>query len=76
MTRLSIIVIVTIVALICTDAQEYYSDKFDDINILDTLNDEKLRLQYYECYMDLGPCVTADAKFFRGISNIYYFSLF
>jgi len=71
MARLSIIVIVTIVALMCTDAQEYYSDKYDDINLMDILNNEKLQMQYYKCLMDLEPCVTADAKFFRSMSIKY-----
>jgi len=68
MARLIIIAVITIIALMCTNAQEYYSDKYDDINTLDILNNEKLQMQYYKCFMDLEPCVTADAKFFKGMS--------
>ena len=45
---------------------ELYSDKFDFVNAEEILANDRLREQYYKCFMDLGPCVTADAKFFKG----------
>jgi len=61
-------------ALTCISAEKLYSDKYDDIDVLSNLNNERLRMQYYKCFMDLKPCMTADAKFFKGMSNINYFS--
>lgn len=49
-----------------TYAEEFYSDKYDDIDIVTLLENDRMREQYYNCFMNTGPCVTADAKFFKG----------
>lgn len=67
MAQLSYIVTIIAIALTCILAQEYYSDQYDDIDAVGILENDKLRDQYYKCFMDLGPCQTADAKFFKGI---------
>lgn len=78
MARLSLILTIVAVVLTCVFAEEFYSDRYDDVDIDGILTNEKLRLQYYNCFMDRAPCKTADAKFFKGIptretSYIYVF---
>ncbi|XP_014482498.1 PREDICTED: putative odorant-binding protein A10 [Dinoponera quadriceps] len=46
---------------------ELYSDKYDDIDIINILNNDKLRDQHRKCYMGKGPCPTADMKFYKEI---------
>ncbi|XP_070168928.1 ejaculatory bulb-specific protein 3-like [Polyergus mexicanus] len=57
------------IALLCVFAEELYSDKYDYIDINEILKNDKLREQYYQCYMDTGPCPTADAKFFKEMAS-------
>ncbi|KZC11655.1 Ejaculatory bulb-specific protein 3 [Dufourea novaeangliae] len=45
--------------------EEMYSSKYDDIDIEEILANTKLREQYLKCYLETGPCVTADAKYFK-----------
>ncbi|XP_024872714.1 ejaculatory bulb-specific protein 3-like [Temnothorax curvispinosus] len=66
MARLSYIVTIGI-ALTCVLAEELYSDQYDDIDADSILQNDKLRNQYYNCFMGTAPCVTADAKFFKEI---------
>ncbi|KAG5334700.1 PEB3 protein, partial [Acromyrmex charruanus] len=68
MARLSLIVTIIAVALACVFAEkEFYSDRYDDININEILANEKLRKEYYYCLLGTAPCKTADAKFFAEI---------
>lgn len=46
-------------------AEELYSDMFDHIDPDDILPNDELRNQYYNCFMDRGPCVTEDQLFFK-----------
>ncbi|XP_070149591.1 ejaculatory bulb-specific protein 3-like [Polyergus mexicanus] len=46
-------------------AEEMYSDMFDHIDPDDILSNDELRNQYYNCFMDKGPCVTEDQKYFK-----------
>lgn len=48
-------------------AEEMYSDIFDHIDADEILKNDELRDQYYKCFMDTGPCVTEDQKYFKGI---------
>nr|QNL14941.1 chemosensory protein 4 [Aulacocentrum confusum] len=57
--------ILVIVGLSAIVAQELYSDKYDHINVDEILANSRLRESYLQCYLRSGPCVTADAKFFR-----------
>lgn len=66
MARLSYIVIIGI-ALMCVLAEELYSDRFDNVDVSSILQNDKLREEYYNCYMEKDPCLTEDAKFFQGI---------
>ncbi|KYN27880.1 PREDICTED: ejaculatory bulb-specific protein 3-like [Trachymyrmex cornetzi] len=68
MARLSLIVTIIVVALACVYAEkEFYSSRYDDVNIQEILENEKLRAQYYNCFLGTAPCKTADAKFFAGV---------
>ncbi|XP_077282560.1 ejaculatory bulb-specific protein 3-like [Temnothorax americanus] len=67
MARLSFIVTMVAVASACVFAEEKYSGRYDDIDLNEILSNEKLRIQYYNCFMDTAPCKTADAKFFKGV---------
>lgn len=69
MARLSLLLTIAAVVLTCVFAEEdFYSNRYDDVDIEGILANEKLRLQYYNCFMDTAPCKTADAKFFKGKS--------
>ncbi|XP_011160228.1 ejaculatory bulb-specific protein 3 [Solenopsis invicta] len=67
MARLSCIVTVIGIALMCVAAQDLYSDKFDHIDVASIVTNDKLRNEYYSCIMDTSPCKTADAKFLKEI---------
>ncbi|KYN14765.1 hypothetical protein ALC57_13041, partial [Trachymyrmex cornetzi] len=36
------------------------------IDVKGILQNDRLRDQYYSCFMEIAPYVTADAKFFKG----------
>ncbi|XP_018301390.1 ejaculatory bulb-specific protein 3-like [Mycetomoellerius zeteki] len=67
MVRLNYIVTIIVITLICVLAQELYSDRYDKVNAEDILQNNRLRDQYYNCFMEKASCVTADAKFFKEI---------
>ncbi|XP_066603689.1 ejaculatory bulb-specific protein 3-like [Prorops nasuta] len=47
-------------------ADEMYSDKYDHVRVEDILTNDNVREEYYNCFMDTGPCVTEDAAYFKG----------
>ena len=49
-----------------TQAEDTYSDKFDYVDVDEILANDRLREQYYKCFMETAPCMTADATFFKG----------
>ncbi|XP_014238619.1 ejaculatory bulb-specific protein 3-like [Trichogramma pretiosum] len=49
----------------CLADEEKYSDKYDYIDVDNILSNERIRNQYFNCFLDYAPCLTADAKFFR-----------
>ncbi|EZA48691.1 ObirCSP10.2 [Ooceraea biroi] len=68
MARLSCIALIVGLALVCVLAkEEFYSDRFDDVDIPAIFNNNKLRRQYYSCLMDTGPCATAPQRFIKDI---------
>lgn len=67
MARLSCIVTVIGIALMYVAAQDLYSDKFDGVDVPGIITNDRLRREYYNCFMGTSSCVTADAKFFKGI---------
>lgn len=69
MARLIGIATIIGIALACVLAEDLYSDRYDDIDVTAIFENEKLRDQYYQCFMDTGPCKTPDARFFKGTSK-------
>lgn len=59
------VVLLTVFVYVHAD-EELYSDKYDYIDPREILNNDRLRAEYYNCFMDTGPCVTPDAAFFKG----------
>ncbi|XP_076243494.1 ejaculatory bulb-specific protein 3-like [Calliopsis andreniformis] len=56
--------LVTLLALASAD-EEKYTSKYDDTDVDQILATPKLRNQYVNCFLEAGPCITADAKYFR-----------
>ncbi|KYN14769.1 hypothetical protein ALC57_13045 [Trachymyrmex cornetzi] len=69
MVRLNYIVTIIVITLICVLAQELYSDRYDKVDAENILQNNRLRDQYYNCFMGKAPCITADAKFFKETSG-------
>ncbi|XP_015515218.2 ejaculatory bulb-specific protein 3-like [Neodiprion pinetum] len=65
MLRITFIAGFAVVFLAMAATEELYSDKNDNITVLELLQNEPTRKQYYECFLGTGPCVTADAEFFK-----------
>lgn len=65
MDRSGLYLLVFMAVIAATVAEEMYSDIFDHINPDDILPNDELRNQYYNCFMDTGPCVTEEQKFFK-----------
>nr|XP_012223737.1 PREDICTED: ejaculatory bulb-specific protein 3-like [Linepithema humile] len=66
MVQLSCIVFIGI-ALVFVFAEELYTSQYDYIDVDIILANNKLRNQYYKCFMETAPCKTADMKFFREV---------
>lgn len=49
---------------------ELYSDKYDYVDVDQILANDRLRDQYYDCFIGYKPCTTPDSKFFGGILKI------
>ena len=58
-------VLLTSVLVLVFAEEEQYTSKYDDIDVHAILANSKLRNQYLKCYLETGPCVTADAKYFK-----------
>ncbi|XP_012522579.2 ejaculatory bulb-specific protein 3 [Monomorium pharaonis] len=67
MARLNYIVTVISITLMYVVAQELYSDKYDDIDVMSILENEQIFNKIYGCFMDTFPCETEAGKFFKGI---------
>lgn len=63
--RHNYIVILILSLLMWTYAEELYSDKYDYVNIDEILANDRLRNQYYDCFIDAGSCLTPDSVFFK-----------
>ena len=70
---LSVLVAVTYVS---AAPSELYSDKYDFVNIDEILSNDRIRKQYSKCYLNTGPCVTPDAKFFKGAVFKYFLKIY
>lgn len=47
-------------------ADKKYDDSFDEIELSDVLNNERLLIAYTNCLIDKGPC-TAEVKHLKGM---------
>ncbi|KAL6261822.1 hypothetical protein P5V15_006907 [Pogonomyrmex californicus] len=65
MSRSSLCLLAILAVVVAATAEELYSDMFDHIDPDEILPNDELRNQYYKCFMDTGPCVTEDQKFFK-----------
>ena len=59
------VLLTTVLLLVFAEEEEQYTSKYDDIDVHAILANPKLRNQYLNCYLETGPCVTADAKYFK-----------
>nr|QJT73568.1 chemosensory protein 9 [Encarsia formosa] len=57
--------VVLVQAFAFAEEEEKYSDKYDDIDLDEVLKNDRLREQYFKCFMDEGPCNTGVIKFFK-----------
>ncbi|KAG8041730.1 hypothetical protein G9C98_007034 [Cotesia typhae] len=62
---LKVFILVILCAGIGFAEEKLYSDKYDHIDVDAILRNPRQRNGYYNCFAEMGPCVTADAKFFR-----------
>lgn len=60
----SLISLLVVLAFVKAD-EELYSDKYDYIDPKEIVENDRLRDQYYSCFMETSPCVTPDAIFFK-----------
>ncbi|CAK9811167.1 Ejaculatory bulb-specific protein 3 [Anthophora plagiata] len=60
-----IFMLFAIFAIMFAEEEEKYTSKYDDIDIDAILANTKLRNQYLNCFLETGPCATADAKYFK-----------
>lgn len=51
---------------ILSEKIELYSDKYDYIDIDQILSNDRVRNQYYRCFLGTGTCLSPDAKFLKG----------
>ncbi|PBC26787.1 ejaculatory bulb-specific protein 3 [Apis cerana] len=63
--RYNYIVLLILSLLTWTYAEELYSDKYDYVNIDEILANDRLRNQYYDCFIDADSCITPDSMFFK-----------
>ena len=68
MNRISAVFILLVSLAICVLSEkiELYTDKYDYIDIDQVLANDRVRNQYYKCFLGTGPCSTPDAKFLKG----------
>ncbi|XP_033219716.1 allergen Tha p 1-like [Belonocnema kinseyi] len=69
-TSLSVVLIAILFSCVATEEKEkkeMYGDKYDYVDYHAIMESPRLRDQYYNCFMELGPCLTADQKFFKDL---------
>lgn len=62
-THLGVIVFVSVVVFVVS--QETYSDKYDNVDVDEILNNQRLYQKYFDCIMGKGKC-TADGTELKG----------
>lgn len=59
-----VLVLCVVLAAVLAD-EEKYTDKFDNINLQEILENKRLLISYFNCIMDKGKC-TAEGKELKG----------
>ncbi|XP_073953862.1 ejaculatory bulb-specific protein 3-like [Choristoneura fumiferana] len=62
----SILYLVLTVVVTCSAQQQYYNNRYDNLNADSIVQNERVLLAYYKCVMDKGPC-TKDGKNFKRV---------
>lgn len=70
--RHNYIVLLILSLLTWTYAEKLYSDKYDYVNIDEILANDRLRNQYYDCFIDADSCITPDSMFFKSKYKLKY----
>ncbi|XP_033228589.1 ejaculatory bulb-specific protein 3-like [Belonocnema kinseyi] len=69
MSRVSVVIaflaVSAMVISIKSEEIHLYTDKYDYIDYDEILANDRIRNQYYNCYLGTGSCLTPDAKFFK-----------
>ncbi|XP_012273359.1 ejaculatory bulb-specific protein 3-like [Orussus abietinus] len=52
-------------AILVNAEREFYSEKYDHIDVDEILANPRTRNQYYKCVYGSAPCVTAAAKYLK-----------
>lgn len=65
MAKIAILGLITILAVIVNAEEEKYTTKFDNINIDEILESDRLMLNYVKCIKDEGPCTPDGAEIKR-----------
>lgn len=60
----SILYLVLTVVVTCTAQQQYYNNRYDNLNADSIVQNDRVLLAYFKCVMDKGPC-TKDGKNFK-----------
>ena len=68
-----VIAFVSAIVLVSCEDNSKYDSKYDFVDVDSILANPRQRNQYYKCFAGEGPCVTPDAKFFRGKKKRFVF---
>lgn len=72
MDRTSVCLIALLAVLAAAIAQEeMYPDTYDHIDADEILSNEALRVEYYNCLMDTGPCASDEQQFLKSMILFY-----
>lgn len=65
--KLAVIVLCLIAFALAQEPEEEakYSDKYDYLDVDNILKNDRLRMQYINCFLDVKPCVTPDAIYIK-----------
>ncbi|KAJ8717081.1 hypothetical protein PYW08_005480 [Mythimna loreyi] len=62
---MKLILVAVAIIFACTQAQDMYSSKYDNMNLDEVLGNKRLLTGYMKCTLDQGPC-TAEGRELKG----------
>lgn len=65
MAKIAILGLITILAVIVNAQEDKYTTKFDNINVDEILQSDRLMQNYVKCIKDEGPCTPDGAEIKR-----------